>query len=190
MRVVHDDSRAGLLGNLDELREGGQISIHAENAVGDDECRRRWLLSSEQRRKLRGVTVAKDTERGLGQTAGVDQARVAEAIGIDHAFVFSKRLNQSQVRVIASAENERGFRVLESRQTCLELRVRAQGAGGHARRAGAYSVSTKRLRRGFDDFRMGGEAKIIIRREQQDHPAVHPDFRARGRVDDAELSQQ
>ncbi len=86
----------------------------------------------QQLRQVRVVPVAIDSQRDLAEPAGVDQAGVAEPVGIDHRPLFGQCRDQAQVGLVAGGKDEGGLRALKSRQAFLEFAVRAQVSGYQA----------------------------------------------------------
>ena len=84
MRLVDDEHGAVAAREADQLDQRGDIAVHREDAVGDDQLGAiAGLLEAVC--EVLGVAVAIDERVGAGEPAAVDDAGVVELVGEDDA---------------------------------------------------------------------------------------------------------
>ena len=129
VRIVHDHRDAGLLRYLVELGKRSQVPVHAEHAVRDDQRGAGSPPALQEPRQLRMVPVAIHPQRGVAEAARVNQAGVAEPVGVDDGAVFRQCGDQAQVRLVSGREHQSGLDALEGRQARFQLPMGTQTPG-------------------------------------------------------------
>ncbi len=86
--VVDEDDGLRLFGRLDDRRQRGDVAIHREHAIGDDQDRPlraavRGPQLAEGGPQRIGIPVGEDLPLGLGQPNAVDDAGVVQLVGDD-----------------------------------------------------------------------------------------------------------
>ena len=134
--LVDHEPAAVAARQLGELRQGRDVAVHREDAVGDDH-RGAPARAAQAPLEVLDVGVAVDEGVGLRQAAAVDDARVVQLVGGDQLALAGERRDRPRVRQVAGAEEEGGGPALELGE-----------AGARARRAASSSPrSAARLRR-------------------------------------------
>ena len=187
MRVVEHDERVVSSGELEERRQRRDGPVHAEDAVGDDHPLRRPAASAQQRIERVEVEVAVDAN-GRGREPGaVDDAGVVQGVAEDHVLGSRQGCDHADVARKAGPEEKRGFGALELGELALELAVDVGVPGERTRSAAPGAVPGRGLVGRLDDARVGGEAEVVVRAEEQplaalDHRPTGPGRRHDDRV--------
>ena len=136
--VIDVDDRVVLLGQLDDLRQLGDVAVHAEHAIGDDEDGPVRIGFADLPQGLaQGVHIGvrEDLAARLRQADAVDDARVIEGVGHDRGALGREDRDDAGVAGEARLEREDRLDVLEGRQARLELLVQPHRAGDRADRS-------------------------------------------------------
>ena len=72
------------LGELDELGQRGDVAVHREDAVGDDQRAAALGLTGDPPGEVLDVAVVVDERLGAREPAAVDDRGVVELVGEDH----------------------------------------------------------------------------------------------------------
>ena len=88
--VVDHQHRAVAAGELAQPAELGDVAVHREEAVGDDQAAV-TRQPPEAPGEVLEVAVAVDERLGAGEAAAVDDARVVELVGEDHVAAAGER---------------------------------------------------------------------------------------------------
>ena len=106
MRIVDHQPGVMNLGQRQQLVQRRQITVHAEDRIGDDQldCR---IAGSQQRFELHHVTVGKTLYCGLGQLHAVDQRGMVQLLGKDHGAGVAQGAQHGQIGHIAGAKKQR-----------------------------------------------------------------------------------
>jgi len=76
MRIIDHHDRAVLVGQIAELIDRADVSVHREDAVGNDELMARLILNLlKQLFGMANILVAEDFDLGAGEARAVDDAR-------------------------------------------------------------------------------------------------------------------
>src|ERR1039457_2751884 len=153
--------RPVMLGTLHQAGEGGDVPVHREDAVGDQEDAPVALGLRLGERPLRVVEVAvliEDAVR-LGEPDAVDDRSVIELVADDDIALLEERAEDADVDRVAALEDERGLGVLERGDARLELLVDRLGAGDGADGAGAGAPLPRSLDGRLDQAGVGVEAE-------------------------------
>src|SRR5690606_917287 len=84
------------------------------------------------------------------------------------------RLHGAGICSEAALENNRGFRLLEGRETTFELDVERHGAGDRAHRAGADTELANGGDGALREARVRREPEVVVRRQINDVAPVEP----------------
>src|SRR5262249_44781019 len=86
------DIEVGLivLGQPAEFRQWREVSVHTEQTVGHNKGAPRTASLGKKRLEVGGIVVAINTKVGCAETAAVDQAGMAQAIGQDQSALFAQ----------------------------------------------------------------------------------------------------
>ncbi len=182
VRLVDHQHRAAPFTHVDEVRQRGEIAVHAEHGIGDDE-RPALAFAGEEVVELGGVFVRVDAEGRAREAASVEDARVVQAVAEDRVALAGERRDRADVGHVAGREDDRGLGALESRDGVFEFAVDGHRARDEPRRAAAGAVFIGRRLRRLDQFGMVGEPEIVVRAEADVVGAVHPHVRALGALD-------
>jgi hypothetical protein len=158
-------------GQLRQLLDRGDVAVHREDAVGDDE-RAAPLRLPQAPGEVLEVRVPVDEDLGPGEPAAVDDAGVVQLVGEDDLPAAGQRRDHSGVGQKARAVEESRLVALEGRDPLLEAPVRLHVAADQPRRTGADAPAHGRLGRRLAHPRMVGEAEVVVRAEQQHGPPV------------------
>ncbi len=174
--VVDEDPGPVLPGQRDDARQVGDVALHAEDAVDDDELAGPGIERGEQPLEVLHVVVAVLVDGRERQAAGVDDAGVDHAVDEDVVALPGDRGDDAEVGLVARAEGQGGLAVQELGQPLLELLVEVDRAGQEARAAGPDPVAVdRRLGRRLGQG-MIGQAEVVVRADHDHRPA--PDLDA------------
>lgn len=189
MGIVHDQQAFILVGEPCQCRERRQISIHAKQAVCDDERPANSGPSFEEPFEVVDIRVMKDAEPCSAEAAAVDHACMAEPIGQDDVLRAGQAGKEAQVGEIAGPEAQGRLGVLPFCQGHFQVMVRWLGSGDQACGACADPILPNCLGGRLLDGRMVGQAEIVVgRHEDEAAPLIH-DLRRAGGLDDTALSK-
>ena len=111
------------------------------------------------------VVVAIADEVAPGEHHAVDEARVIQAVGVDHVVLLGKGGQQGQVGLESAGEGDGVFRALEGRHPLLEAAMGRAGTrdqpGRRGRKPARVESAVGRLVQGG----VAGEPEIIVVRE-------------------------
>ena len=169
-----------------ELRQRRDGAVHAEDGVGDDHP----LAARRPSRRARG--------RGRRRRGGRRRARSRRRAGSRRRCSrgSGRRCRSRRPRVASAAitptlqanpepKSSAASRALEVGELALELAVELGVAGERTGSAAPGAVALERHARRLDDARVGGEAEVVVRAEQEPlSPLDHRAAGARGRDDD------
>ena len=139
MGIVHDQQAFILGGKACEVRQGRQISIHAEQTVCDDERPANSGPSFKEPFEVIDIRMMKDAEPRSAEAASVDQACMAEAVGQDQVFGTGQGGKEAQVGEIAGPEAQGRLGALPFCQGHFQVMMWWLGSGDQA--CGARSDS-------------------------------------------------
>jgi hypothetical protein len=173
VRIVDHHDAAELIGHVAQLRQRAQVSVHAEDAVGNQEH------ASVPARQFgddpaggTGVTMRKDLDRRPAEPRSVDDAGVIQLIRHDEVIAAEQRRHCSRVRGEAALEDDGGLRLLERCKTAFELQMDLHRPGDGANRPAADTIRAQRFERSRLHVRVGGEPQVVVGREIDDLPMV------------------
>ena len=123
MGFVDQQHRVVLVGELGEARERGEVAVHAEERVGDDQPAAEVAGVAEHRFERVAIAVRIDEARGPGEAAAVDQAGVVLGVGEDGVAFVHQRGDRAGVGGEAGGEDERRFGAFEFGEPAFEFGV-------------------------------------------------------------------
>ena len=134
----------------DDRRKRREVTVHAEDRVGDDQSPRGAALP-RARPYARiaglqgvGVRVGVADDLGPGQATTVDQAGVVQLVREDHVASSHQRRDRPDVGLEAGGEDQGVLAVLERRDALLQPAVQLEAAGDQSRRTGARAELLER----------------------------------------------
>jgi hypothetical protein len=99
--VVYVQEGVVALSECNEVRERGQVAVHAEHPVGDDHSRAARRSPLEERFDMGTVSVAIDPEIGSAQAAPVDETGMAKPVGQDQPAASSQAREDAKIGQIS-----------------------------------------------------------------------------------------
>jgi hypothetical protein len=172
-------------GQLLQAGDGGEVAVHREDAVADDQ-RPAPSRPLQAPGEVLEVTMAIDEGLGPCQAASVDDAGVVELVREDDLLAPGEGGDDAGVGEIAGAEQQRSLAALELGQLRLELAMRLHVAGDKPRGAGPGAPAHRRLGRRGPHLRVIGEAEVVVGAEQQHRLPAEQHPRALRTVDQAQ----
>jgi hypothetical protein len=174
-----------LVGERADVRELRDVAVHREDAVRRDEPDAAGPRLLQALVEFLHVRVRVPEPLGLAKPHAVDDRRVVERVGDDRVLLAEDRLEKTAVRVEARRVEDSVVQAQERGERLLELLVEVLRAADEAGGAQAVAVRVERAPRGRDDFRMEGEAEVVVRAEVEDFLSADPDRRALRAQEDA-----
>jgi hypothetical protein len=154
----------------EQLGQRGDVAVHAEHRVADDQLDRR-AAGRELPRQRGEVDMRVALDLRPREPRAVDQRGVVELVREDRRIGVAERGEQRDVGHVAAAEAERPGRRNVRREPggelVLELRVRQTVAAHQVRGAAAGAVTPRAFDQGLDDDRVVGEAEVVVAAEGQ-----------------------
>ena len=149
------------VGDGQEPGQVGDIAVHAEDGVGDDETAAGGVFLDFFLEVLH-IVVTIDDDFGAAQAAAVDDAGVVELVAEDDAVFGAECLEDADVCHVAGVVEQGGFCMLEAGEGFLQLCMERQCTGGQAGAAGAGAEEADGiLGRGFY-ARLVDEAEVAV----------------------------
>ena len=187
VRVVHRDHRTELLGGLHDLRQPGDIAVHREHAVRDDQSASRLGgMFPELRPKILDVGVPVAQGPRLGEPAGIDNRGVVQRVAEDQVSLARHGRHHGKVAAEAGLHGDGGLGALESSQLPFELQMNVHRPRDGADGPRTDPITVDKLSGPCTDARIVGQPKVIVGAEVQVPLAVDLDpgtLRARQRAD-------
>ena len=129
------------------------------------------------------IVVAEPHQLGAAERDRIDEAGVNELVGKDRVVTADERRDDTGIREVAAAENQRGGIALEVGQAPFELLVDGQRAGDQARSGRSRAILVERLPCGGNHARMFRQAQIVVAGKVQELAPVQQDFAAGAGID-------
>ena len=120
---------------LGERVDVGDVAVHREHGVADDERAAAVGPVAQQRVERAEVAVPVDRDLAAGEPAAVDDRRVVELVRADERARAAERGEHAEVRGEAGREEHRGLGALPVGERALELGVHRPRADDEPRRA-------------------------------------------------------
>jgi len=173
VRLVDQEHRFIAVGQIGQIGQGGELSVHAEEAVGDDQAATVAVGAIQQPSESLRIGVGVDAHVGPRQPAAIEQAGVVLAVGVDHVARPHQGGDGARVGRETGREDQGGLRALEGGQTAFQLLMEPGVPKDH----GAGPASPAELLRGGDHGRLdpgiGGQAEIVVGAEVNQPLSVH-----------------
>jgi len=134
--IVDVDHRSISLSKLDDFRQPCNVSVHAENAVGDYQTSARSLRFLQCRFERVHIGMAPDFSLRLGQANSVDDACMIQLIAQNRVAILDQYGNDTAVTGEPRLKDESRFGPFERREFLLQLLVHTHRAGDCPDRAG------------------------------------------------------
>jgi len=171
--VVNHHDGAVFFGEIAESRQGADVAVHREDAVGDEQLFAGLVLhAAELGFGVGDVLVLEDQDFGAREAGSVDDGGVVELVGDDEVIFAEDRGNGAGVGSESGLEDHAGFDVFEASDFFFQLHVDLHGAGDRSHRTGADTVLASSFQSHFPQLGMRGEAEIIVGGEIDDFLAV------------------
>ena len=190
MRVVHHEHGAVRLGDLAQLVQRGDVTIHAEDPVAHDEPAAKLAVRGQLAAQVVHVVVRVADGARLAQPARVDDAGVVEFVGEDEVAVAHECGDRCQVGREAALEGDARLGMLELGQFLFQLQVQRHGAGDGADGARANAERVDGALGRVTQARVVGQAEIVVGAEVEEALAADGHARIHGRVDRADPGAQ
>lgn len=170
VRVVDHHHGVVPLGQVADLGERGDVAVHREDAVGDDELAAGAALGRllELLLQVGHVAVGVAEAAGLGEADAVDDRGVVEGVGDDGVLGAEDRLEDAAVGVEAGGVEDRVLLAEEGREAGLQLLVHLLRAADEADGRHAVAPAVERRVGGGDDLGVVGQAQVVVGAEVQD----------------------
>ncbi len=117
---------------------------------------------------------------GAREPDAVDDRRVVQRVADDGIVLVEKRLEETSVRVEARRVEDGILDPQKRRDLALEGAMRVLGATDEAHARETEAICVERAVGGLDDFRVGGQAKVVVCAKVQNRRrrAAHANRRA------------
>ena len=135
MRVVDHHDAAELVGEIAEPRKRAEVSVHAENAIGDQQRPLPARKIREDGARSRDVAMRKHLDGGATETSAVDDARVIQFVGHDDVIAPEQSRDSARVRRETTLKDHARLGPLERGQAAFELHVDLHRAGNRCARS-------------------------------------------------------
>ena len=172
--VVHHHQRIVGIRQTANVHEIGEIAIHGEDAIGDDDdapgtCPARGFQLGLE---IIHVAIGESVALGLRQPDAIDDRGVVQRIRDDGVLLAEQRLEDGAVGVEAGGEEDGIIGAEVVRDATLKCEVQVGRAADEAHRRHAEAMGVQRLLRRGDECRMVGQAQIVVGAEVQDLAAA------------------
>src|ERR1700730_15160770 len=122
MRIINHHDAVILLSKFAEFRQWRDVTIHRENAVGDQQ---RVAVPADRFLKdtfaVLGVSLLENLDRSLRETATVYDRGVVQLVGDDEILLAEDGRDRARVGSEAGLEHDTSFDVLEAGDLLLKL---------------------------------------------------------------------
>ncbi len=166
MRVIHHQHHIVPAGDRIDLIQRRQITIHAENAIGDDQRTTISALVLENHLlqvSCIGMLIAVNTR--TGKPAAIDDAGMVQGIRNNEVFLANQHGDHRSVGAKTGLKDNRSLDSLEIRQAALQFRMDVHGTGDRTHRARANTEFLQCSGSGFNQPGMIRQSEVIIRAE-------------------------
>src|SRR5208337_4366906 len=158
-----------------ELRQGGDVALHGENPVCNEQLATLAAFNFSQDVFARlHVLVRENLYFGAREPAAVDDGGMIELVRDDDVFASQDGLHRSRIGGESGLENHRSLDVFEPGDFLLQLHVDRHGAGDGAHRAGAYAPFLDRFQGARAELGVSGQPQVVVRGKVDDLAAIEP----------------
>ena len=178
MRLVHEQQRAVLGLEFDQLGQRRAVAVHAEDRLRQDEHPRVGMLPPrplEMVLQLAQGIVREHPQHGSARPGGVHERSVAELVQDQDIVLVDDRPDGSGRRRVAAGERQRGLRALELSELFFQPAVRRPRAADQPRRPRADAVLVDGGLGGLAQERIIGQPEVIVGGEV-DQPSAGGQF--------------
>ena len=186
MGVVDGQGRPLPLANLEQRGDLRDVPFHRVHAVDDDHLAHA-RMGLELAFQAGQVSVVKAHRLPVGHLGAVDDGGVIELVEEHHVPPTHQPRDQAEVGVVPGGEDDAVFFAEEVRQSGFELDVEIERAVEEPATGAAGPVRPEGARRGFQDFRMVGQAEVVVRPQHDPLAALDDDDRVFGFRDRTEV---
>ncbi len=167
MALVDHHQGAITLGQIADLVQRGNHSIHREDAVGDYDLLHRaiGIRLLQLRFQIGHVGVGVAVALRLGKAHAIDDRGMVERVGDDRIVLAEQRLEYTAVGIEAGSIQDGVVGAVELGDLPLESLVKILRAADEADRAHPVAMRVERGVSGLDDSRMGAEPQVVVRAE-------------------------
>ena len=181
--VHHQDGVVGAC-EFDQVGQGREVSVHAEEAVGDDQTPAETGFAGEQVAEVVDVAVAVDVGHRAGEPAGVNDAAVVEPVTEDGVLSADKGGDCAQVGHVAGGKDEGRPGAEETGEAGFKVAVGGHAARDEAGGGGAQAAGAEGGGGGVFEHGMVGQTQVVVRTEEEEVPAVDVHAGALGAFDE------
>ena len=107
MRIVDHHDAAELVRDIAETRKCAEVSVHAEDAIGDEQGALAARKLREDRARCRDIAMREYLDGGATETSAVDDARVIQFVGHDDVIAPEERRDSASVRRETTLKDDR-----------------------------------------------------------------------------------
>ena len=181
--IVDHHQRAIRVSEATDCRQVGDNAVHRKHAVGGDQDGARTLGTFERCRERIQVAIGVGKALRLAQANAVDDAGMVQRVADDRVFFVQQHLEQAGIGVEARREQDGVVGAEVARKPLLQRAVDHVRTADEAHGSHAEAVLRETLVRRLHDFRIIGEAEIVVGAKIEHAPLVddaHP--RVLGRI--------
>src|SRR6267143_1538621 len=139
---------------VDDVFEGGDVSIHAEDSVGNDEDSPETVSILQLLFQVAHVFVLVDSPLGLGHSTAVDDASVIELVADDEVPLVNKRKDGPGVGGVARLKRDRCFGPSIVCENLLKLQMNVHSARDNSYRPRPGAILSSCSNRSLLELRM------------------------------------
>ena len=173
MTLVNHNQSVVLLCEVANLVHRGDVAVHREHAVGDDDAEALCLCLLQTLLQFLHVGVCVAVAFCLAKAHTVDDGCMVEGIADDGVLFREERLEHTAVSVEASGIEDGVLRLEVVADGCLELFVDVLRAADEAHARHAEAPFCHHLCCSLYEARMVAEAEIVVGAEVQDFLALY-----------------
>src|SRR3989442_3413126 len=147
---------------VDDVFEGGDVSVHAEDSVRNDENPSKTISVLQLLFEVAHVFVFVDSPLGLGHSTAVDDASMVELIADDEVPIIYQGEDRSRIRSIARLKRDRCFGTSIIGENLLELQMHVHSARDNSYRPGPGTILSCSRNRSLLQLWMISQSQIVI----------------------------
>ena len=178
--IVNQNQGVVSIGQLANVAQFGEITIHREHAVGndDDAAGAGGLRGFQLGFKVIHAAIGKAEALGLGEPDAVDDRGMVQRIRDDGVLFAEQGFEHRAIGIETGGKQDRVIHAEVVRNAALECQMQIRCAADEAHRGHAEAVRVERLLGGGNEGGMIGQPQIIVGAEVQHLAAAgHLDMR-------------
>ncbi len=110
MGFVYHEEAIEALGQVEQIGQRGEIAVHAEYRVGDNQPASRMMaVVLQQLFQMVDIGMPVNVHGGTGQATTVDQAGMVKGVAEYYVLGAGQRTDHRQIGDKAATKNQRGF---------------------------------------------------------------------------------